>query len=187
MENKAEVIWQSKETTPDGKSFMTVKKARGYYYYAERGGVDSIAFILFDGERFALINESKPPMDERENKKVRMTTAFGGSVDMDASFEDICKIEVREEAGYDIPLENIKNVGSVLVSTQMSQMCHLFLVNVQGYPKTEIAECEQEISKEQLEKDPEEFAGNSVVWMSKEEVFQNPDWKAITIIAKAGI
>jgi len=165
---------------------MTVKRARGYYEYAERGGKDSIFFILYDKntKKYALINESKPPMDEREGKLVRMTTAFGGSIDMSITHKEICQTEVREEAGYIVPLERIHFVGKTMVSTQMSQIAYGYLVDVTDIEKTELAEYEKEISKEQKEKDANEFSGNSVKWMTKEEVLDNCDWKSIFIISR---
>ena len=168
MKNAPEIMWQSKETTPNGDPFMTVKKADGYYYYAERGGIDSIAFILFDSKvnKYALIRESKPPMYERN--VTTMVTAFGGSIDMDKSTKEITQIEIKEEAGYDIALEDINFVGSVLVSTQMNQKCHLFLADVSNYEQSNEIE-----------------SGTEVVWMTKDEIKCIYDWKAISILAKA--
>ena len=173
------IKYQSKGKTPAGDPFMTIKQARGYYEYAERGGKDSIFFILIDknfkntGEtKYCLINESKPPLDERFKKEASLTTAFGGSIDMDKSLKEICKIEVLEEAGYEVELERIKEVGKTFVSTQMSQFAYGFLVDVTGIPKTYKAEWEDE-----------KFT-DYTVWLSKEEVFKNDDWKSIYIISK---
>lgn len=184
MENQPEIMYQSKGTTPKGDPFMSVKKARGYYEYAERGGQDSIAFILFDKDtnKFALINESKPPMDERRNEKVQMTTAFGGSVDMDISYSGICQVEVEEEAGYEVGIPRIHNIGQTLVSSQMSQLCHGFLVDVTGLEKTKLTEFETDPSDAQKAKDATEFSGNSVKWLTYFEVLENNDWKSIWII-----
>lgn len=186
MVHEAKIQWRSTETTPNGDPFFTVKKARNYYYFGERGGTDSIFFILYnkDTDKFALISESKPPMDEGNNKRTNMTTAMGGSCDMDLTKQEICQIEVREECGYDVPLYRIEEVGSTLVSTQMNQTAYGFIVNVTGYEKTLKAENEMEISQEQMEKDPTEFSGNSIIWMTIDEVFQNSDWKSIFIVSK---
>ena len=185
--NKAEIMYESKGKTLNGKPFMSVKKARFYYEYAERGGQDSIFFILYDKNirRYALIRESKPPMDERENKKVMMTTAFGGSIDMDEkSPKEICQIEVLEESGYEVPLDRIKYIGKTLVSSQMSQMALGFLVDVTGINKTQKAEYEVGISEGQEAKDPDEFSRNSVIWMTSSELIENSDWKSIFIYTK---
>jgi len=186
---KAEIMYESQGKTPAGDPFMTVKQARGYYQYAERGGKDSIAFILFDNniKKFALIYESKPPMDERMQKEVRMTTAFGGSIDMgeNTTYQEICQTEVKEEAGYIVPLDKIYDCGSTLVSTQMSQMCNGFLVDVTGIEKTEQAEWELAASEAQQEKDANEFVGNEVRWLDADELMENNDWKSIWIFTKA--
>lgn len=185
--HKPVIKYESPGKTPDGKPFLTVKQARGYYEYSERGGVDSIAFILLDRNTnmFCLIYESKPPRDEIENAEVRMTTAFGGSKDSENTFEEICKTEVLEETGYDVNLERINYIGQTLVSTQMSQMCHGFLVDVTNIEKTHTAEWEQETSEEQMKKDPNGFSGNRVVWMDADELMQNGDWKSVWILATA--
>jgi len=179
-ENKPETMYSSKGKTPDGNSFLTVKKARGYYEYSERGGINSIAFILYNSvtREFALINESKPPRDEIENKEVRMTTAFGGSIDSEHTYKEICQIEVLEESGYEVPMSNITSVGTTLVSSQMSQMCELFLVNVSGIEKTHKAEYEQPDGSAD-----HEFGGNSVIWMNSDDLMKNGDWKSTYILA----
>jgi len=184
----AEVMYESEGKTPNGIPFMTVKQARGYYCYSERGGVDGIAFILFnnDTKKFALIYESKPPMDERENKEVRMCTAFGGSIDVDGMTpKEICQMEVQEESGYIVPLDKIHKCGTTLVSTQMSQLAHGYLVDVTGINKTEKAEYELDVSEAQNEKDANEFSGNRVDWLDADELMENNDWKSIWIFSKA--
>lgn len=184
---KAKVKYSSKGKTPDGKPFMRVKIARGYYEYAERGGQDSIAFVLFDNKtkKFCLISESKPPMDERMNKRVHMTTAFGGSIDSDQTAEEICRIEVEEETGYEVTLDRIYYTGKTLVSTQMSQIAKTYLVDVTNIKKTKTAEYEAKPSVEQEAKDATEFSGNSVHWMTIDEVMVNQDWKSVYIAMQA--
>jgi len=176
--HEAETLWQSKELNHNNEPFFSVKKARGYYVYGERLGVDSIAFILYDKNinKFCLINESKPPLDEVENKEVQLTTAFGGSVDSNLSHIRICQVETREEAGYEVPLDKSHPTGHTLVSTQMSQVCYTFLVDVTNIPKTKKAEYEE---------DNGEYKQNSVHWFSLEELVFNSDWKSIFISAQA--
>lgn len=184
METK--IQYESEGKAPNGEPFLTVKQARGYYEYSERPGKDSIAFVLYDSSLglYGLINESKPPMDERYNKLVKMVTAFGGSIDMDKTYQEICQTEVLEEAGYDVPLDRIQTIGKTLVSSQMSQLCEGFLVDVTDIKKTHRTEYEQPMTDEQAQKDPNEFAGNGTVWLTKDEVLMNNDWKSIFIIAK---
>ena len=183
----AEIMYKSKGKAPNGDPFLVVKKARGYYEYSERPGKDSIAFILYDkiSDKYALIFESKPPMDERFQKEVMMTTAMGGSIDLDLDYNEICQKEVEEETGYEIPLSRIHSIGKTLVSTQMSQLCEGFLVDVTGYIKTKNAEYENSITMAQYIKDPNEFSKNKIEWLTEEGVMNNNDWKSIWIIAKA--
>ena len=183
--NDTEIVWQSEGKSPvNGEPFMTVKKARDYFLYAQRAGTDSIAFILYDGysEKLGLISESKPPMDEFSNEKVMGISAFGGSKDIDIPLIEICKQEVLEEAGYNVNLENIFSVGSTMVSSQMNQTCHLYMVDVTGLTpgltETDI------YNEEQEQKDPDEFKRNKVVWMTEKEVMEHGEWKSLYILSK---
>ena len=185
QKHKAKIMYSSKGKTPKGDPFMRVKQARSYYSYAERGGINSIAFILFDNKskRFCLISESKPSLDELGTLAMK-TTAFGGSIDSNCSPKEICQIEVQEESGFEVTLDRIHYTGETLVSTQMSQMCFLYLVDVTGLKKTHKAEYEQS-TPEQDEKDPNEFSNNSVFWFTYSELMDNQDWKSIFISTQA--
>lgn len=114
--NKVEtkILWESKGKTPNGDPFSTIKEARGYYSYLERGGVDSIAFILYDknakgGKSFGIIYESKPPRDEVEGKEVQMNTAFGGSIDC---INNIKEDSMAKKLTQEIMLERFHNKHS---------------------------------------------------------------------------
>jgi 8-oxo-dGTP pyrophosphatase MutT (NUDIX family) len=186
---KPEILWESPERNENGTPYFTVKKARGYYIYGERAGVNSIAFILYDrnrgkGGEIGLIYEAKPPLDEFFCEKSMSLTAFGGSLDMpDKTTKEVTQIEVKEEAGYDVPFEKIFFIGTALVSTQMNQFCGGFLVDVTGLEQgaTE-AETQSVLQKK---RDPDEFSKNKVVWMPPEELYELSDWKAIWIFSKA--
>ena len=159
--NTPELVYDTK--------FLQVFNDNGYTY-SQRLGKDSVAFILYDRSNpkapFGLITEYKPPI------KSFLTTAFGGSLDKDATPAQIVLEEVREEAGYIVTPSNIHQFGSVMVSTQSNQMCHLFIVNVENAEK-----CPTE--PESL---AEVFA--TTEWLSHEEVLKLQDWKAPTIISK---
>ncbi len=176
------ILWSSEEKNPAGDPYITVKKARDYYYYTERGGVDSIAFILYDSKngKFGLINESKPPLDHLFNERHMMTTAFGGSIDSNLTRELICRAEVLEEAGYDVDVSKIRCVGSTLVSSQMNQFCVGYLVDVTGLIP---GKTEADIINSDLV-DPLEFVNDKTVWMNATELLENNDWKSIWIFAK---
>jgi hypothetical protein len=139
------------------------------YQFAERRGVDSIAFICYDKStnKFLLNNEATPPLG------IFLLRAFGGSLDKDILKDEIVKEEVLEEAGYDVDLKNIKSVGKCFVSTQMNQYCHLYFVMVSDKQKTE--------------RKPENAceALAETVWLSEEEIVYGDDWKAIAILNKA--
>ena len=113
--------------------------------------------------------------------------AFGGSIDMgeNTTYQEICQTEVKEEAGYIVPLDKIYDCGKTLVSTQMSQMSNGFLVDVTGIPKTEKAEYEQDADEAQNEKDANEFVGNEVRWLDANELMENNDWKSIWIFSQS--
>ena len=137
------------------------------YQFAERRGVDSIAFICYDvsTKQFLVNNEYKPPVNRF------IEGAFGGSLDKDKSLIDIVVDEVEEEAGFvDNSVRwNIVNVGKVFVSTQMNQYCYLFLIVVD--------------KSKQVATKPENAieAMAQTKWRSEKEILDGEDWKAITI------
>jgi len=150
------------------KSVNYPEKNVGRYFFAERLGVDSIAFICFDkvatDGRYLLNNEYKPPIDEF------VLGAFGGSLDSNKSKKEIVKGEAREEAGFEVGDDDIHWVGRVLVSTQMNQYCDLYVVGVDP-------------SKE-LERKPENAieAMATTKWVTAQEAIHVDDWKATTIL-----
>jgi len=147
--------------------FLTIKDAGGYFY-TERKGKDSVAFILRDVTRnddiYCLINEYKPPIYGYE------VTAFGGSLDCDLSLADIVRQEVREEAGYS-PI-SVEYLGKRFVSTQMNQYCHLFIVDVD--------------SSRGFDTDPQCVweAKSKPIWVSAEAIKTCSDWKSQCILLK---
>jgi hypothetical protein len=139
------------------------------YQYAERRGIDSVAFICYDidSKKFLLNREFTPPTGEF------MTRAFGGSIDKVKGHIDIVIDEVHEEAGYKVDSCDIFRLGSCFVSTQMNQNCYLYLVIV----------CDKKKIGRKPENQIEKMA--SIVSLTPEEIIRNNDWKAITILAKA--
>ena len=139
------------------------------YYYAERLGVDSIAFILHNSTtgQFGLIKEFKPPINRF------LITAFGGSLDKDIQQASIVEEEVEEEAGY--INTQISYAGSVFVSTQMNQFCYLYLVDVTH--ATVVPKKPQTAMEAVAE----------VVWLYPTQIIGGDDWKSITILTKMGL
>lgn len=141
----------------------------GGYFYAERLGKDSVAFVCYDedSEEFLLNNEYKPP----NNRFI--LGAFGGSLDKSNVPAQIVINECEEEAGFRVKSANLKYLGRVFVSTQMNQYCHLYLVSVdrnkQGdrKPETEVE------------------AMATTKWVSYKAISELEDWKAITIVSLA--
>ena len=141
------------------------------YQFAERRGVDSIAFICYDSytNKFLLNNEYKPPVNEM------ILGAFGGSLDKDVNKMDIVIGEVREEAGFEVTEDDIVELGKVFVSTQMNQYCYLYLVYV--------------FKSEQKDRQPENAveALANTVWVANDlNIFNGiEDWKVLGIVAKS--
>ena len=139
------------------------------YVFAERLGVDSIAFICEDASTgdFLLNHEYTPPTNEFLDR------AFGGSLDKkDKDLVEIVKDEVYEEAGFTVDKKDIKSMGKIFVSTQMNQYCHLFMVMVK--------------KSQQHERHPENEveAMSHPIWLTMDEILSGNDWKSIAIIAK---
>lgn len=137
------------------------------YQFAERRGVDSIAFICWDAKRnlFLMNKEYSPPTGEFHVR------AFGGSLDKAVEKIEIVRGELKEEAGFDNP-KAIAELGPMFVSTQMNQYCYLYVALVDA--------------DDQGERAPENAieAMASTVWMKRDEINNGSDWKAISILAK---
>lgn len=166
------------KVTPENldNEFLKIKKADNKgkpYYYAERKGTDSVAFILLDKSKpnnkvIGLVKEYKPPIC------MSMTTAFGGSLDKIGKTPlDIVIDEVREEAGYRVNPNQVQYLGRYFVSTQMNQMCALYMVTVSD--KNFIGKTTDDETEKQAE----------VKWLDIDEIMLGSDWKAITALHKA--
>lgn len=146
-ENSAETRYVTCEN-----EWLKVKKAKDRnFYFTERRGVDSVAFILIDKKenQIGLINETKPPFNERDypNESGAMsfkTSAFGGSL-FDAGYtreeylalDEDKKIELaretaikecREEAGY-TPIKALY-VGKTFNNSMSNEYIYNFVIVV---------------------------------------------------------
>lgn len=165
----AEVLFKTSDSNP----YLTIKKHNNYFF-AERNGVDSVAFVLFaintsDEKRIGMINEIKPSIGKF------VTGAFGGSIDQDRYKEDLrilVQEEAMEEAGFDVKLDDISYYGKMIVSTQMNQYCHLFGITVDKFQQ-----------KLRTTTNPAELTA-SIAWLTLPEVLSLEDWKGILIVAK---
>jgi 8-oxo-dGTP pyrophosphatase MutT (NUDIX family) len=160
--NKTELKWVNIKEVIDPE--MGVKG----FQFAERRGVDSIAFVGIDLERqeYILTKEYLPPVD------MFLERAFGGSLDKDATPIEIAQMEIREEAGYDVTLDKIIYLGKVFVSSMMNQFCHLFIFIARDEDK-----CERTTD------DPIELLATTAT-INAEDIMDIEDWKAITIVSK---
>lgn len=153
--------------------FITVKR-NGNYYYAERKGIDSVAFVLFnihatDEKKIGLLKEMKFPVEES------IVGAFGGSIDDEKYHDDLYSLvidEALEEAGFIVDKDDITYYGKYFVSTQMNQFCHLFGVTVDKF--------KQGLRTTTNPHELESF----ITWVSVPEVLQLKDWKTIVIVTK---
>lgn len=179
------ILFQTEAKNALGVPYITVKQ-NDYYTYAERAGLDSVAFVLYnkDTKRYGLIMEYKPPIDRF------LITAFGGSLDKDTRvnhdlfilkysigldyLKEIVREETKEEAGYSVHSEQILLVGSYFCSTQMNQHVHLFVVEVN----------DSQFTGRKPENEMEEAA--SVIWLTMDDVLDSPlkDWKSVVAVSK---
>jgi 8-oxo-dGTP pyrophosphatase MutT (NUDIX family) len=140
------------------------------YYYAERIGKDSVAFICFDKDdhtRVLLNKEFKPPIGHF------MLGAFGGSNDKDLNFKKIVIQEVKEEAGYTVTEDDVIKVSDMFVSNMMNQYCCLYAVFV---------DADQDQEREPQNKVE---AAATTEWHTLDKIDELDDWKALTIYTKA--
>ena len=138
------------------------------YYFMERAGVDSVAFILFDANRgsepFGLINQY------RGNFGSFQKGCYTGSLDKpELTIEQIVIEEVKEEAGYTVEPEHV-NLSAECAGSQSNERVHLFCVNVTGLEQGEL----------EPESIHEENADN--LWMCEQGIMFCDDWKAKLIM-----
>jgi len=151
--------------------YLKVRKNE-HFIYAERKGIDSIAFILTakdlsDPKRIGVIHEYKNPIEKYLN------TAFGGTIDKHQ--DNLIKLvqeECLEEAGFIVPKEDVSYHGKYLNSTQMNQFTHLFSVSVD---KSKL--------QQRTTQDPGELK-STLKWIKPEKVLDLQDWKTIVIVTK---
>lgn len=141
------------------------------YQYAERKGVDSVAFVCIDRNkksklRFLVNREFTPP-----NGKF-MYRAFGGSMDKNKNETDIVIDEVLEEVGYKVDGTRVYYMGKCFVSTQMNQTCYLYMVDI-----TDLVSVGRE-PENKIE------AMAEPTWVSVTDILNGDDWKSIAILCK---
>lgn len=134
------------------------------FYFSERAGVDSVAFILVDANRedmFACISQF------RGNYGQFQTGCFTGSLDKpELSLEEIVIEETKEEAGYEVTLDRVAYMTTEFCGSGTNERVHIYIVDVTGL--------------EEGEKEPESvFEENTeTIWMDKNGIMHCQDWKA---------
>ena len=143
----------------------------GGYYFAERAGRDSVAFLLHDETRgdaaWGVLSQWHGPL------RRFVTGAYTGSLDKPGlGLADIVQEEVVEEAGYRVGPERIDYLGAQPVSGKCKEECHLFRVDVAGLPMLPLR--------------PENpFEANTErPWWTAQQVLEQGEWKSrLTLLA----
>lgn len=156
------------------KKYVTVYKVsdpKGVYkdyYYTERFGRDSVAFLLWDRVKgYGILKSYSSPY------KGFISGAFTGSLDKPVSKEQIVIEEVQEEAGYTIQESEIQFLGSARVGSNTNETVYLYVINVNDL----------EQNKKQPENDFE--ANTEIQWYKKNwrDGVEN-DWRAYLIVTR---
>ena len=142
------------------------------YFFCERVGIDSVAFLLLDRN-----NKRKPficleQFSSSHGKFVK--GAYTGSLDKDEkSIEEIVQEEVKEEAGFEVELDAINSLGKMVVCSHSSEQVNLYLVDVTNV--------------QWAGKAPEnKFEANMrQIKMNEDEIKKHCEWKAQMIIQRA--
>ena len=158
-------VWESPAKNRKDEPFLSVMDRDGYYY-VQRAGVDSVAFILYNAGAVGLCRCAHGATREVSNR------SFTGSIDLEGNWKEsisrVVQIEVREEAGYDVTPDQIVLIGWYEVGTQTNEKVYLYIVDVTGLTPglTQLDSREQE-----------DILG--VVWNPTEPTH---DWKANLLI-----
>lgn len=113
------------------------KNIEGYIYSHEnRCNGHIVAILPFTFERlnlnFLLRYELTPCWDMEHNQVSSIT----GGVESDNPEDDALR-ELKEEAGYDVPKEELVDLGTCFSSKSNDTLIHLYTVNLMNYKKDE--------------------------------------------------
>jgi len=135
------------------------------YYFSERLGRDSVAFLLYDR------NELEKPYVALEQyhspRRMFQKGAFTGSLDKGLSPDATAIEEIAEEAGYRISSERLHSVGKQFVGCNTNESVYLFIGDVTGIARNK--------------KNPDNVweENTHLLQMSKDEIFKFCEWRAI--------
>lgn len=173
-------VWRS-PPYKNGRKYLRVldvstgEKGKGFYY-VERLGVDSVAFILRDDAKpetpYIALNCFHSPLG------VFQTGAFSGSLDKPnlSKAEIVCE-EVLEEAGYTVGLDRVRYLGSRTLGASTNELVHLYVVDVTG------------VTRSEKEPENEWEANTNLVRVSVKDALSSKDWKLglISVLEGGGI
>ena len=105
------------------------------YYYSERAGVNSVAFVLLDKKQddptITFLKQWHGPLD-----KFTVGTYTGSLDKTGKSLFEVVAEEAWEEAGYKIDsASRIHPVGTYPVSSQTNEQVHIYVVDITGLTK----------------------------------------------------
>lgn len=172
--------------SPGSKKYITVKRIGNSqpdpsdYYYVERAGVDSVAFLLLDRLHFLPDQKTSYPTMVYQvltqwhgpTNKFR-TGAFTGSLDKDKPLNEIVADEVNEEAGFFLngQHDRIIFMRSCILCGNSNETVHLFLVDITG------------LSQQPRPAENIFEANTQRTWMTQQQIFsETEDWKAHMIV-----
>lgn len=142
----------------------------GSYYYSQRLGKNSLAFLLYDStiDKFACLIQHNPAVDRF------LLNSFTGSLDKNKKVREILLEEIKEESGYTIPPDEIKDrviyLSKQPVSSQTNEEVYLYLINVTNLKQ----------GKTIPDNDWEKYS--YIKWTSSNFIFKNAEWKARIIV-----
>lgn len=150
-------------------TLKSIEKNDEDYYFLERIGVDSVAFILFDSKKrgtpFGLINQYRGNFGEWQ------IGCFTGSLDKpELTLPQIVVEEVKEESGFIIDESNVNFISCECAGSQSNERVHLYLVDVSH---AELGETEPESEHEE---------NTDTLWLDEAGVMSSDDWKAKLIL-----
>lgn len=131
MGNPTEKVW----TSPGTGKFVSVLR-RGtdesnFWYYAQRKGKDSVAFLLHDssrdGDNYLTLEQYNGSHD------IFTRGAFTGSIDKPGlTVPEIVIEEVFEEAGFQVTPDRVIHLTSDVMGTSTDETVHMYIVDVTG-------------------------------------------------------
>jgi len=143
------------------------------FFYTERKNIDSFAFVLFarnidDEKRIGLAYDHQPSI----NKSI--IKAFTSSINNEYvnDIRELVINEVKKQSGFIVGIDEIEYLGKCLVSSKMSEFCHLF-----GVAVDKLRQVKRDVTIGYK-------INSGHYWSTVEEIKDLEDWKAQIIVYK---